>query len=122
VKPHGSIFNQFDTTKQDIAEAKTLDELLTLYRPALENKRAADKKSNGKDEYRRYMEEPTKASCKSARQSGVGNASPRIGRATFLLVGRPYFCVDWGGHLSARESMAGHVSRGSVDSSITATA
>ena len=65
IEPRESSLDQFEPATRDIAAAKSLEELLVLYRPALEEVRKADAK-NGKDadserSYRMRMEEPYKS-------------------------------------------------------------
>lgn len=66
IEPRESVLDQFDQTKQDISAAKTIDELLALYRPVREKVREADAKiyehdGDSKIRYQRELEEPYKS-------------------------------------------------------------
>lgn len=65
VEPRESVLQQFDQTKQDIAAAKSLEELLALYRPALDKVREENAKEKSdadmSEYYRRMTEEPYKS-------------------------------------------------------------
>ena len=54
IEPRESVLIQFEQTGQEIAEAKSLEELLALYRQALERVREADSKIAQEDDSNKY--------------------------------------------------------------------